>query len=408
MPPSYRQKSPLDFVYCPTVSQEQFEMNNACRSIEFVCCPTETKGEVLLMKAQAPVQEELVTIRARSVEGYTGFVEQRSLLCRSPTFAAFFSSHHHYPGCRPHIWLVDEPACVFELALRYLLFTDKYVPPTMDGYTMPEQLFLQIRLYFLAKRLQLPPLEEIAFAMLQLREAHIGPQDVVNLARVIYKYPSEKDSRARDFLRRQVEKNLRVLLHTSEWLSLLRQARSSLAADMFELVSASLVNGDAVGNPAKLLSGINKPPKVHENPELCDQVMCPIGPTKDDGNQVSQVETIRNCIPAGNEVPVSNDRHDHGYTTRDYVDLMAGEIARDDTNRASVDGIFMYEVECRRSPSKGKAAWFLGTNDLPDVFFDSPSSKTYGKPRATKGHFRSLFTKSPTKMSFHFTLPSMS
>ncbi|KAH0538691.1 hypothetical protein GP486_008759, partial [Trichoglossum hirsutum] len=103
--------------------------------------------------------------------------------------------------------------------------------PSLARYNPNDHVYLQIRLYFLAKRLQLPRLEDIAYGMLRAGEHRIGAKEVVDLAEVIYDKDDEEDHRIRLFLNRCVEMNLRALLHVPSWRALLFEARPNLAAD---------------------------------------------------------------------------------------------------------------------------------------------------------------------------------
>ncbi|KAI9766010.1 MAG: hypothetical protein M1840_007017 [Geoglossum simile] len=234
-----------------------------------------------------PPGDELITLYMSSTTEVSGFVEQRSILARSPTFADFFESPSFTPGMATCIWLGREHPIVVKIALDYLLLhnptpapTPSSFPPSTgspassstagapssaeatqaydDGefhipnlarYSQGDHAYLQIRLYFLAKRLRLPRLEDIAYGMLRAGEKRIGAGEVVDLAEVIYDRDEEEDARIRLFLNQCVEKNLRALLNFPAWRALLCRARPALAANMFELISTLLLNGSAPTYP---------------------------------------------------------------------------------------------------------------------------------------------------------------
>ncbi|KAI9786486.1 MAG: hypothetical protein M1839_006946 [Geoglossum umbratile] len=302
--------------------------------------------------------DELITLYMSSATEISGFVEQRSVLALSPTLADFFDSPSFTPGMATCIWLGREHPIVVKIALYYLLlhnpiatpasssylssaasaasssaanpdYSDgEFKTPNLARYSKGDQVYLQVRLYFLAKRLRLPRLEDVAYEMLREGEKKIGAREVVDLAEVIYDKDEEEDSRIRLFLNNAVETNLRALLNLPAWRSLLCTARPTLAANMFELISTILLHGSAPTYPIRLPRPNST--RSSANFSLAGKKVLAIAMrhfySESPGDLcIVRGEVLSDCW-VGAEWVVGTDRKGkRGYFPRDWVELIVDE-----------------------------------------------------------------------------------
>ncbi|KAI9680699.1 MAG: hypothetical protein M1817_004139 [Caeruleum heppii] len=379
--------------------------------LEFASCCCMTQAEYDRVPQPSLITDELITVRAPTSTSFMGFVEQRSILARAPTLAAFFESEHYLAGTKAALWLLDTHAVVVKLALAYLFHGDQYDPPSLDDHTISEQIFVTINLYFFAKRLQLPQLEDIAFQMLRVNQDGVTAKDVIVMAQVIYKHPTEKDHRIRGFLQRRVELHLRHLLNDDEWRHLLRDSRPSLAADMFELTAIILLEGAASAYPPTL------PARTPDDPHAleCDEELHAIAirhhtPTHPKGLTVARGERLRSCMIAGSDVVGTSARGDRGFVPRDHVELTVEVERRRRRRRPSPTADDPDDGDGRssgRSPEtvgvagmgsrRDKASWVLGMDSVTDVFVETPRSAT-GRVKTPRARLEKTL-----KSTFHKT-----
>ncbi|KAI9799769.1 MAG: hypothetical protein M1833_003888 [Piccolia ochrophora] len=310
------------------------------------------------------------------------------------------------------LWFFSEHAVVIYLVLRYLLHGNEFRTPSFGLFCVSDQIYIQIRLYFLAKYLQLPDLEDIAFDMLLLSEGSFAPPDVIDLARLSYGEACKKDTRIRTFLARRVERNLRALLCIPAWGKLLRSASSSLAADMFELVSVVQLQGEAGGYPIRLpLVAPTVPTVTGPWQELCAVAVRNFYPSACGEILLLRGEKLHDCRIIGNSVFGVNNNGVRGRVERDFVELIleveqeeesdTTELNDDDDDDSSeeavpydVDEILgadddvddtdeeLYNLELSKvkkhqSPqTRDKASWILGLDYVMDVFADSPTPRS--------------------------------
>jgi hypothetical protein len=323
--------------------------------------------------------DELITLYMSSTTEVSGFVEQRSILALSPTFADFFDSSSFTPGMATCIWLGREHPIVVKIALDYLLLHNPTPAPTIrsfpsstnslassstadapsstdstpaydDGefhvpsfaqYSQRDHAYLQIRLYFLAKRLRLPRLEDIAYGMLRAGEKKIGAREVVDLAEVIYDKDEEEDARVRLFLNQNVEKNLRALLNFPAWRTLLCTARPALAANMFELTATLLLDGSAPTYPLCLPRPISIRGSTSFSPlgQNVFAVAMRHFYSKDPGDLcLVRGEMLTDCWVGAEWIVGTDQNGERGYFPRDWVELVAKEEAGE-TNEEVGEGV---------------------------------------------------------------------
>jgi hypothetical protein len=177
------------------------------------------------LKSDSPLNDELVTVRSHGPHGTSGMVEQRSILSRSPTLAKFFQSEQYLEGTNTVLWFLIVHSTVLLIALQYLFFGTDWLAATLPIYTSKERVYIYVRVYFLTKRLQLPDLENKAFSMLFQYQLNVSPEELIDMAPIIYENPDEKDARVRNFFRGRVQKHLRQLLTMQEWRVILRNTR---------------------------------------------------------------------------------------------------------------------------------------------------------------------------------------
>ncbi|KAI9866205.1 MAG: hypothetical protein M1813_001766 [Trichoglossum hirsutum] len=318
-----------------------------------------------------PPSDELITLYMSTPNELSGFIEQRSVLALSPTFAEFFSSPYFTPGMATCIWLGREHPLVVKIALYYLLLhnptprpssssaassadssaasssnSSSTAPSSLSGgnlaaehddgdfhtpslahYNPSDHVYLQIRLYFLAKRLQLTRLEDIAYGMLRAGEHRIGAKEVVDLAEVIYDKDEEEDPRIRLFLNRCVEMNLRALLHLPSWRTLLCEARPSLAANMFDLLSTLILSGSAPTYPLPLPSPTpfpycNAPSFSPLGTRILAIALRHFQSDSPGDLNISRGETLRDCWIGAQWVVGTNQKGARGYFPRDWVEFV--------------------------------------------------------------------------------------
>ncbi|KAH0537947.1 hypothetical protein FGG08_005397 [Glutinoglossum americanum] len=326
----------------------------------------------------APPKDELITLYMSTPTEVSGFIEQRSVLARSPTFAEFFNSPFFTPGMATCIWLGREHPLVVKIALYYLLLHNsssdpsttsrssstssttsspdsgrksstapssasdgappathddgEFHTPSLQRYNPKDHIYLQIRLYFLAKRLRLWRLEDIAYDMLRANERRIDAREVVDLAEVIYDKDEEEDARIRLFLNKCVEMNLRALLHLPEWRVLLCEARPSLAADMVELLSTLILSGSAPTYPLTLPpptpfphTNASYPTFDPLNKNIIAIAMRHYHSTDPSDLNISRGDTLRDCFVGAQWVVGTDRRGGRGYFPRDWVELVGVE-----------------------------------------------------------------------------------
>ena len=294
-------------------------------------------------------------------------IEQRSVLSRSPTLAALFASKHYLEGTDTILWFLNVHSTVLLIAIQYLFFGHEWLVPTLPMYTSNERIYIYVRVYFLAKRLELQELEDRAFFMLTKYKLDIGPEEIIDMAPIIYENPDEKDARIRNYFQGCVQKYLRQLLTLQEWRVILRDTRPSFAADMFELVATLYMDGHASSYPPKLpLPTIELEYRhILESPPVNSAVL------RHRSSALSQVasKSERCC----SEKFVASDSLRHGLgiqSATDGKECLSSECSEIFTEEATVQEII---VDSRGSPQRvttvfqntSKAARVLGLHGPP-------------------------------------------
>ena len=335
------------------------------------------------------VEDELITIRAPGRDALSGFVEQRSVLCRSPTLAEFFESHHYVPGTKMSLWFLRDDALVVYVAIQYLLLGDEFSMPYFMHLPLAERVQVLIRIYFLAKRLCLGDLEDMAHEELLFHEDSLPVCVIPDLARNIYRKTTEKDDRIRGYLQRAVELNIRALLNNHEWRCLLREAHPSLAADMFELVSTILLNGEAAEYPPDLPQQYPEAvPRLRANQTLCAVVIRNYYPSNPFRPSVTRGDQLRDCrVQDDGGISWEGDHEQSGgWVPRDHVELLIETDPDLDMETGSHEPLLHDKVEFHGAVTRGnrdKASWVLGMDILPDVF--DPDTSKYAETSTSAG-----------------------
>lgn len=219
------------------------------------------------------------------------------------------------------LFLRDEVSVV-RIALRYLYQQDQFRAPALADLTLSEQIYLCIRLYFIAGRLQLPRLQKIAYEMLCKRQHGIMAEEIVDMAAIIYEKPTERAPRIRDFLQHHVQLNLRPLMNLPAWRELLRTMRQSLAADMFDLVATVLLEGEAGQYPPKLPPAVvHSPPELDTNQTMSAYVIQNFTAPFPNNQTVKRGDRLINCRVLGDDVTGDDHNGVRHYLPRDYVHL---------------------------------------------------------------------------------------
>lgn len=324
------------------------------------------------------------------------------------------------------LWFLNEDSVAVFLALRYLLLGDNFVIPESRDCPVPDRIVTLMRLYFLAKRMQLPGLEDITYAVLVRSEPHIEASDVVDFADIIYEKPTEKDDRIRSLLQRLVQKHLRALLNDCYFRALLRESRPNLSADLFELVSTILLDGEAGDYPLRM------PLPVHQAlPELGpEHRFSAIFLRKFEATQAGQLTGYRgdmlwNCDVDAGTVTGTDSLGRRGQVPRDYVEvvrcdvedayLSSEEHSSHHENDDDGDGDDADEDDeddnnnddSRNVPVTGKrdkASWVLGMDTITDVFdvnctpsSSGSSEKTKNETPKEKGGWKAAFKRDKSR-----------
>ena len=347
----------------------------------------------------SPAHDELISIRAPGLHSVDGFVERRSVLARSPTFAAFFTSPHYLPGVEMMLWLLKDDSTIFAIALQYLRQMDCFRTPNLDRYDISDQVYVGAQLYFLAKRLQLSKLEDHAYEILSMIQNSLSTAEIIDLATVIYERKDEKDNRIRGFLQRQVEKNLRALLNDYKWRHLLRHARSTLAADMFELVSTILLEGEANDYPPTLPAP-ERGSMITLKPDedLCAVIIRSVRMPELSDLVAARGQRLTGCQVVGRDIVGTDEVGDRCIVPRDYVELTIDD--KDDDAKEQLQLPIIHETlppsrRSHRRPlsfscastdphdvvhgvgSRSKASWLLGmVSSIPESGGSSLGSTT--------------------------------
>lgn len=305
---------------------------------------------------------------------------QRSVLTRSLTFAAFFVSQHYFPTANYVLYIRDEESYVVGVALRYLAELTHFVPPSMAELSTGAQVHNIISLYFVAKRLQLPDLEDIAYSMLKQHEGDMRGEVIADLASVIYKKPAmEADCRVRGFLQCQVQQNLRGLLNCNEWRSVMRTASPELAADLFEFISTILLEGEAdQGYPPKLApAGRNMPMPEHDDETICAVVCRKFPPIGNDDQACRRGERLAPCSVYDHEVLGMDSEGRYRLVPRDYVQLdieRKPQVTNDEVKprRTLLGRKHTPKGDSIADGSRRKAFWSLGKDRAPNTSSSAP------------------------------------
>lgn len=334
-----------------------------------------------------------------SQHGISGYVEQKSVLSRSPVLAEYFNSRHFAPQARMTLWFVVEHSRVFSIALNFLLHQEDFVPPSLINHSTEWQIWIKIKLYFLAKRLRVPGLENAAWQMLQVHADKMTAPDITSCARIIYSKLGERDERIRGFLQRHVERNMRELICSASWRELLREFRASLAADMYELATTLLLEGKASPYPPVLpqtRSSEEKPEEVKDN-ELSAVVIRDYSPIHVGDLPLSRGEFLQIIELEANWAHGVNGKGERGYFLRDYVLFYRSDASE---GRCSPEGPFERTLRARgidregssgsngcRPSRRDKAQSILGLN-TPFHLDMSKLSPAFSQQRSTIGSIR--------------------
>ena len=317
-------------------------------------------------------------------------------------------SPHYLPGVEIMLWLLKDDSDIFDIALRYLREMDRFRTPNLDRYDISDQVYVGVRLYFLAKRLQLPKLEDHAYEILSMIQNHISTAEIIDLATVIYDRKDEKDNRIRGFLQRQVEKNLRALLNDYKWRRLLREARSTLAAEMFELVSTILLEGEANDYPPALPTPEQYSTVTLEpNEDLCAVIIRTVRMPELNDLVAARGQRLTGCQIVGRDIVGTDEVGDRCIVPRDYVELTLEDLDDDDAKQPLQRPIIdetppsfrrshhrPFSFSCATTNpydvvngvgSRSKASWLLGmVSTIPEV--NDQSLRSTNPSRGTPSH----------------------
>ena len=175
------------------------------------------------------IGDEMVRIRfPRPPDGTGKVIEMtRSSLLRSPVMARLIESSHYLEGCYMILTFPNDSAICFEIVKNYLedgsdRFTDSRLRAyLLARYKLIDRFLIHIRVYKMAKKLDLAGLMAIAYECLEQAERLMSPTRCVTMTRIIFGVDSGFDKRIKDWCMKHVGFHFAVLYMTKEWNELI-------------------------------------------------------------------------------------------------------------------------------------------------------------------------------------------
>ncbi|KAL9025684.1 MAG: hypothetical protein Q9196_005536 [Gyalolechia fulgens] len=349
---------PFYFMSEPGITQQEYQKRVCARG-----------------RRNSPEIDDTITVKCPDRDDGAGrnFEFQRSVLKRSPTLAKFFESPYYLPGCEMRLTFVVDPAVCIDIAYKYLeegpdIFqhTILRVQLTMR-YKLVDRLIILVRLHSLAKKLALPGLMDMAFAVLSEGGPQMRAQDCITLSSLIFAKTANFDRKLQEWCVDHATRYLPELEHSQLWLDVLWKADVELAHRWAQLLDTRRSRLDTV----------------------------------DEGAEVSEMHTfMANKKYVGLQVPSPHSASTAASKEQSFQDVL-DEVAQGKVKPELTDEEWdITEALSASSPrmgNKDKLARFFGDRNIPSATelrreesFSrgmSPSPSSLFSPGADKAHF---------------------
>ncbi|KAI9889482.1 MAG: hypothetical protein M1814_005265 [Vezdaea aestivalis] len=197
---------------------------------------------------------DLISLVVNGERGCKAFKMMSSTLAISPTLKDFFASNHCQPNDKTVVWILDEDKDALHMVLRWLRMQENFEFPTkLHHHSKSDLNFIAVKLYFAAKRLQLPSLEEQALYLLGDLGTELEADHIITMAPIIYERKHECDTRLRVWFLNICEPLMHQLMADERWRKLVREQDPSLAADLLDLLSVERFGGDRISYPPAIV-----------------------------------------------------------------------------------------------------------------------------------------------------------
>lgn len=169
--------------------------------------------------------DELISIQTidPGTHGYNKYTEQRSILSESPVFARFFESPHFQPHADTTLIFTKYPAIVLETALCYLYIGDSALVACRSHllkFKIPFRVSTLIRIFLLAKQLDIPGLVYDTFVLLRQLAEHFTPAHCIMLVQMFYGVDAVRDTLLKAWANQCIAVHLTELDHMPEFVHL--------------------------------------------------------------------------------------------------------------------------------------------------------------------------------------------
>ena len=176
-----------------------------------------------------PISDDTILIKCPNLRDGTGrtFSVPRSILSRSPTFAAFFRSANYLHGSRTLLTFMSDPAACFEIVQQYLtegpaVYTRVRLRVFVTiRYKLLDRLLVLIRLHALAHKLALPELESWAYDTIVELDRYVKPENCITLAGLVFASKAGFQPNIKSWCLGHIAKSFYLLRDNKEWRDLL-------------------------------------------------------------------------------------------------------------------------------------------------------------------------------------------
>lgn len=163
----------------------------------------------------------------------------------SSTLARFFNSPDYLHGCGMRLDFKKDPAVCFEVVQRYLKEGPYHYTSTrlrlqiLEYGLVGDRLMVYVKLHFLAKKLALNGLMEMAYKVLRETDVFMMPFDCIIVAEHIFDVNERYDRILKDWCLRHVTRNLFELHDIQEWNELLPRLDEEIGREWIRMVDAN-------------------------------------------------------------------------------------------------------------------------------------------------------------------------